>query len=52
MALLFILARFRRGEKSLVIIQERVAGLSEAALAKFVARARRAAGLRGPSVCW
>lgn len=31
----------------MVIIQERVAGLSEAALAKFVARARRAAGLQG-----
>jgi probable rRNA maturation factor len=34
------------GER-LVIIQKRVAGLSEAALAKFVARASRAAGLRG-----
>jgi probable rRNA maturation factor len=33
--------------EGLVIIQERVAGLSEAALAKFVARARRAAGLQG-----
>jgi probable rRNA maturation factor len=33
--------------EGLVIIQERVAGLSEASLAKFVARARRAAGLRG-----
>jgi probable rRNA maturation factor len=31
----------------LVIIQERVAGLTEAALAKFVTRARRAIGLRG-----
>lgn len=31
----------------MVIIQERVAGLNEAALAKFVARARRAVGLRG-----
>lgn len=31
----------------MVIIQERVAGLSEAALAKFVTRARRATGLRG-----
>ncbi len=31
----------------MVIIQERVAGLSESALAKFVARARRAVGLRG-----
>ena len=31
----------------MVIIQERVAGLSEAALAKFVARARHAVGLRG-----
>jgi probable rRNA maturation factor len=31
----------------LVIIQERVTGLNEAALAKFVTRARKAAGLRG-----
>lgn len=31
----------------MVIIQERVAGLSEAALAKFVTRARRVTGLRG-----
>jgi probable rRNA maturation factor len=31
----------------LVIIQERVAGLNEAALTKFVTRARRAAGLLG-----
>jgi probable rRNA maturation factor len=31
----------------LVIIQERVAGLTEAALAQFVMRARRAIGLRG-----
>jgi probable rRNA maturation factor len=31
----------------LVIIQERVDGLSEAALAKFVTRARRLAGVRG-----
>ena len=31
----------------MVIIQERVAGLNEVALAKFVARARRAVGLRG-----
>jgi probable rRNA maturation factor len=38
---------FPHGE-SLVIIQERVAGLSHAALAKFVTRARRATGLRGP----
>jgi len=30
-----------------VIIQRRVAGLSEAALAKFVGRARRASGVRG-----
>ncbi len=45
MALLFIWAS-SYGD-GLVIIQERVAGLSEAALAKFVARARRAAGLRG-----
>lgn len=35
-----------RGE-SLVIIQEKVAGLSEAALGKFLARARRATRLRG-----
>jgi probable rRNA maturation factor len=33
--------------EGLVIIQERVAGLTEAALAKFVTRARRMAGLRG-----
>ena len=31
----------------MVIIQERVAGLTEAALAKFLTRARRAIGLRG-----
>jgi probable rRNA maturation factor len=31
----------------LVILQERVAGLTEAALAQFVMRARRAIGLRG-----
>jgi probable rRNA maturation factor len=31
----------------LVIIQERVAGLTEATLTKFVTRARRVAGLRG-----
>jgi probable rRNA maturation factor len=31
----------------LVIIQEKVAGLSEAALARFVTRARRVVGLRG-----
>ena len=31
----------------MVIIQRRVAGLSEAALAKFVGRARRASGVRG-----
>lgn len=31
----------------MVIIKERVAGLSEVALAKFVTRARRVAGLRG-----
>ena len=45
MALLFIWTS-SHGE-SLVIIQERVAGLTEAALAKFVTRARRAIGLRG-----
>ena len=33
--------------ESLVIIQEKVTGLTEAALAKFVARAQRATGLRG-----
>jgi probable rRNA maturation factor len=44
-ALLFIWAH-SHGE-GLVIIQERVAGLTEATLAKFVTRARRAAGLRG-----
>jgi probable rRNA maturation factor len=32
----------------LVIIRKKVAGLSEAALAKFVTRARRSVGLRGP----
>lgn len=41
-----LFGRDARGE-SLVIIQERVAGLSEAALAKFLTRARRVAGLRG-----
>jgi len=45
MALLFIWRR-AHGD-GLVIIQERVAGLTEGALAKFVTRARRAAGLRG-----
>jgi probable rRNA maturation factor len=45
MALLFIWAS--PGGESLVIIQERVAGLSATALTKFVMRARRAAGLRG-----
>lgn len=35
-------------EKILVILRKAVAGLSEAALAKFVARASRASGLRGP----
>ena len=45
MALLFIWV-ISPGE-SLVIVQERVAGLSQAALAKFVTRARRATGLRG-----
>jgi probable rRNA maturation factor len=39
--------QLKNPEKGLVIIQERVAGLNEAALAKFVARARRVAGLRG-----
>jgi probable rRNA maturation factor len=51
-ALLFILCcsrhkKAKRAEKDLVIIQERVAGLSEAALAKFVTRARHATGMRG-----
>jgi probable rRNA maturation factor len=45
MALLFICASFD-GE-SFVIIQERVAGLTEATLTKFVTRARRAVRLRG-----
>jgi probable rRNA maturation factor len=45
LALLFIWASSLR--RSLVIIQERVAGLTEAALAKFVMRARRMVGLRG-----
>ena len=45
MALLFIGAS-SCGE-GLVIIQERVAGLTEAALATFVTRARRMVGLRG-----
>jgi len=35
------------GEKQLVILQKRVARLSEAALERFVLRARRAARLRG-----
>jgi probable rRNA maturation factor len=39
--------RLRSSEKGLVIIQQRVAGLNDAALAKFVTRARRAVGLRG-----
>jgi probable rRNA maturation factor len=43
---LFILGQRTHGDR-LVIIQERVHGLSEAALAKFVARARRVTGLRG-----
>ena len=45
MALLFICGVLH-GE-SLVTIQEKVAGLTETALARFVARARRATGLRG-----
>jgi probable rRNA maturation factor len=45
MALLFIW--ISSDGECLVIIQESVAGLSEAALAKFLVRARRAAGLRG-----
>jgi probable rRNA maturation factor len=45
MALLFIWAS-SPGE-GLVIIQKRVAGLTEAALAKFVTRARSMVGLRG-----
>jgi probable rRNA maturation factor len=48
MALLFICSQTeQRGDERLVIIQEKVPGLSEGALAKFVARARRATGLRG-----
>src|SRR5271170_3456634 len=46
MALLFISVSFQRSGR-LVIIQERVAGLTEAALAKFVTHARRVARLRG-----
>ena len=34
-------------KESLIIIQEKVAGLSAMALARFVTRARRAAGVRG-----
>jgi probable rRNA maturation factor len=34
-------------ERDLVILQKKVAGLSESALNRFVLRARRAAGLRG-----
>jgi len=45
LALLFIC--MNSDGASLVIIQRRVAGLSEAALDKFVARARRASGVRG-----
>jgi probable rRNA maturation factor len=48
LALLFICMN-SDGER-LVIIRRRVSGLTEAALAKFVARARRASGVRG-SVC-
>jgi len=50
MALLFICAS-SYGE-GLVIVQERVAGLTEAALAKFVTRARRTVGLRGAVSVW
>jgi probable rRNA maturation factor len=39
--------RQKATEKELVILQKRVAGLNEASLARFVLRARRAAGLRG-----
>jgi probable rRNA maturation factor len=35
------------GERTLVILQEKVAGLTEGALEKFLAQARRAAGLEG-----
>jgi probable rRNA maturation factor len=45
MALLFICG-FPQGE-CLVTIQEKVVGLTEAALARFVTRARSVAGLRG-----
>ena len=44
MALLFI---WRVSRERVVIFQHRVSGLSEASLAKFVRRARRAIGLRG-----
>ena len=46
MALLFILDEVATGE-SLVIIHQRVVGLNEAALAKFMILARRATGVRG-----
>lgn len=38
---------FRRGIKSLVIFEKHVVGLTQTALARFVARAARAARLRG-----
>jgi probable rRNA maturation factor len=50
MALLFIWTNVYQAERhreSVVIIQKRVAGLSEAALAKFLTRARGLTGLRG-----
>lgn len=37
----------RSQEKQLVILQKKVAGLSQSALERFVSRARRAIGLRG-----
>lgn len=37
----------REAPKSLIILRKRVAGLNRAALARFVAQASRAAGLRG-----
>jgi probable rRNA maturation factor len=48
LALLFIC--MNSDGEGLVIIRRRVSGLTEAALAKFVARARRASGVRG-AVC-
>ena len=42
------LHRRQRLEKNLVILQKKIAGLDEGSLERFVLRARKAAGLRGP----